>query len=83
MQVEEYMYFRKLPLHLRDRISDYYEYRIQGKMFDEEKILNELNDVLRVEVGDPSWWLPCCFIILAGPKQVENTWNFSNLNISV
>ena len=50
MQVKEYMSFRKLPQHLRLRISDYYEYRFQGKMFDEAKILSELNDVLRGQV---------------------------------
>ena len=49
-QVEEYMVYRKLPRNLRGRISDYYEHRYQGKMFDEENILGELNECLR-EVG--------------------------------
>ena len=46
-QVEEYMMSRKLPRVLRQKISDYYEHRYQGKMFDEENILGELNDSLR------------------------------------
>nr|AFB83347.1 hyperpolarization-activated cyclic nucleotide channel [Ciona intestinalis] len=50
MQVKEYMQFRKLPSGLRHRISDYYENRFQGKMFDEERILTELNHNLREEV---------------------------------
>ena len=46
-QVEEYMVYRKLPRNLRQRISDYYEHRYQGKMFDEDSILGELNECLR------------------------------------
>ena len=46
-QVEEYMVYRKLPRNLRQRISDYYEHRYQGKMFHEEGILGELNECLR------------------------------------
>ena len=41
------MSFRKLPVELRKRITDYYENRYQGKMFDEENILGELNECLR------------------------------------
>ena len=44
------MVYRKLPRNLRGRISDYYEHRYQGKMFDEKNILGELNECLR-EVG--------------------------------
>lgn len=51
MQVKEYMQFRKLPIPMRRRISDYYENRFQGKMFDEEKILSELNHNLKDEVN--------------------------------
>ena len=51
-QVEEYMISRKLPRQLRQRISDYYERRYHGKMFDEESILGELNECLR-EVRQP------------------------------
>ena len=46
-QVEEYMIFRKIPHNLRQSISEYYEHRFQGKMFDEEYILSELNSCLR------------------------------------
>ncbi|CAD5125844.1 DgyrCDS14043 [Dimorphilus gyrociliatus] len=49
-QVEEYMIYRKLPRSLRQRISDFYEHRYQGKMFDEERILSELNECLREEI---------------------------------
>ncbi|KAL3866127.1 hypothetical protein ACJMK2_043457 [Sinanodonta woodiana] len=49
-QVEEYMIYRKLPRKLRQKISDYYEHRYQGKMFDEETILGELNECLRQNV---------------------------------
>jgi hyperpolarization activated cyclic nucleotide-gated potassium channel 2 len=49
-QVEEYMVYRKLPRNLRQRITDYYEHRYQGKMFDEFSILNELNECLKEEI---------------------------------
>merc|ERR1712123_511310 len=48
--VKHYMIFRKLPLELRKRISDYYENRYQGKMFNEKQILRELNPVLREHI---------------------------------
>lgn len=41
------MIYRKLPRALRHRISEYYEHRFQGKMFDEFNILGELNECLR------------------------------------
>ncbi|XP_039651698.1 potassium/sodium hyperpolarization-activated cyclic nucleotide-gated channel 4-like isoform X1 [Perca fluviatilis] len=49
-QVEQYMSFHKLPADMRQRIHDYYEHRFQGKMFDEESILGELNEPLREEI---------------------------------
>ncbi|OAF67389.1 Potassium channel KAT1 [Intoshia linei] len=49
-QVEEYMIYRKIPRRLRDKISDYYCYRYQGKMFNEKEILCELSECLREEV---------------------------------
>ncbi|KAM4676116.1 potassium/sodium hyperpolarization-activated cyclic nucleotide-gated channel 4 [Discoglossus pictus] len=49
-QVEQYMSFHKLPGDMRQRIHDYYEHRYQGKMFDEESILGELNEPLREEI---------------------------------
>lgn len=44
------MSFHKLPAEMRQRIHDYYEHRYQGKMFDEESILGELNEPLREEI---------------------------------
>lgn len=35
---------------MRQKIHDYYEHRYQGKIFDEENILSELNDPLREEI---------------------------------
>ncbi|XP_062858654.1 potassium/sodium hyperpolarization-activated cyclic nucleotide-gated channel 3 [Trichomycterus rosablanca] len=49
-QVEQYMSFHKLPADMRQKIHDYYEHRYQGKMFDEESILGELNEPLREEI---------------------------------
>ncbi|XP_056335949.1 potassium/sodium hyperpolarization-activated cyclic nucleotide-gated channel 1 [Danio aesculapii] len=49
-QVEQYMSFHKLPADMRQRIHDYYEHRFQGKMFDEENILEELSDPLKEEI---------------------------------
>ena len=46
------MSFHKLPADFRQKIHDYYEHRYQGKMFDEDSILGELNEPLR-EVGVP------------------------------
>lgn len=41
------MSFHKLPSDFRQKIHDYYEHRYQGKMFDEESILDELSEPLR------------------------------------
>ncbi|KAK5867209.1 hypothetical protein PBY51_011722 [Eleginops maclovinus] len=49
-QVEQYMSFHKLPADMRQRIHEYYEHRYQGKIFDEESILEELNEPLREEI---------------------------------
>jgi hypothetical protein len=45
--VEEYMAYRKLPREMRQRITEYFEHRYQGKFFDEEAILGELSEKLR------------------------------------
>ena len=42
------MVWRKLPRDMRNRITEYYEHRYQGKMFDEAAILNELSERLRL-----------------------------------
>ena len=44
------MVWRKLPRDMRNRITEYYEHRYQGKMFDEENILNELSERLRLVI---------------------------------
>ena len=44
------MAYRKLPREMRQRITEYFEHRYQGKFFDEEAILGELSEKLR-EVG--------------------------------
>ncbi|CAF1132324.1 unnamed protein product [Adineta steineri] len=49
-QVEEYMAWRKLPREMRNRITDYYEHRYQGKIFHEDTILVELSERLRLDV---------------------------------
>ncbi|XP_007435249.1 potassium/sodium hyperpolarization-activated cyclic nucleotide-gated channel 3 [Python bivittatus] len=49
-QVEQYMSFHKLPGDTRQRIHEYYEHRYQGKMFDEENILEELSEPLKEEI---------------------------------
>lgn len=46
-QVEEYMAYRKLPREMRQRITEYFEHRYQGKFFDEELILGKLSEKLR------------------------------------
>jgi hyperpolarization activated cyclic nucleotide-gated potassium channel 2 len=42
------MVWRKFPREMRNRISEYYEHRYQGKMFDEDAILSELSERLRL-----------------------------------
>lgn len=74
-QVEEYMVYRKLPRNLRQRISDFYEHRYQGKMFDEDSILGELNECLR-EVSLFSHAL----IYLINPELQHKDRDFLSLN---
>lgn len=58
-QVEEYMAYRKLPREMRQRITEYFEHRYQGKFFDEELILGELSEKLReVRAGTRDHGLP-------------------------
>ena len=66
------MSFHKLPADMRQKIHDYYEHRYQGKIFDEESILNELNDPLR-EVSKPTK-LEILFL-----SQFELEKNFKNM----
>ena len=41
------MAYRKLPRDTRNKITEYFEHRYQGKFFDEELILGELSEKLR------------------------------------
>lgn len=41
------MSYRRLPLDMRKRITDYFEHRYQGKFFNEKWILDEMSDKLR------------------------------------
>ncbi|XP_038073833.1 potassium/sodium hyperpolarization-activated cyclic nucleotide-gated channel 1-like [Patiria miniata] len=51
-QVEEYMAYRKLPSDMRERITDYYDYRYHGKMFNEEVIFSEISVKLKEDVAN-------------------------------
>jgi hyperpolarization activated cyclic nucleotide-gated potassium channel 2 len=44
------MVWRKFPRDMRNRITEYYEHRYQGKMFDEDAILEELSERLRLVI---------------------------------
>jgi len=65
--VKQYMSFRKLPVELRKRITDYYENRYQGKMFNEDQIKAELNPSLRQQLLNAS----CRELIDAVPMFLE------------
>lgn len=41
------MSYRRLPLDMRKKITEYFEHRYQGKFFDEKWILDEMSDKLR------------------------------------
>ena len=41
------MAYRRLPRDMRQRITEYFEHRYQGKFFDENGILGELSEKLR------------------------------------
>ena len=45
--MQQYMQYRRFSKRLRWKITDYYENRYQGKMFDEKHVLEELNPLLR------------------------------------
>lgn len=68
-QVNEYMIYRKLPMDLRRRITDYYDHRFGGKMFDEAAILSEISDSLR-KVSEPAHLLYTIWMHL--PE--DNSW---------
>ena len=41
------MAYRKLPREMRQRITEYFEHRYQGKFFHEDQILGELSEKLK------------------------------------
>lgn len=45
------MSYRRLPVDMRKRITEYFEHRYQGRFFDEKWILNEMSDQLREVSG--------------------------------
>ncbi|KAJ8913213.1 hypothetical protein NQ315_016156 [Exocentrus adspersus] len=49
-QLEEYMKRKKLPMNLRERISQYYHYKYQKRYFKEEFIRNALPETINKEV---------------------------------
>ena len=79
-QVEQYMSFHKLPAGMRQRIHDYYEHRYQGKMFDEESILEELNEPLREVRRHPSihitliLFIPHTIVVFCCTRNVRAVW---------
>ena len=52
------MAYRKLPRVTRQKISEYFEHRYQGKFFDEEAILDELSEKLREVSQDKTIFTP-------------------------
>ncbi|KAL3314459.1 anaphase-promoting complex subunit Hcn1 [Cichlidogyrus casuarinus] len=71
-QVEEYMAYRKLPRALRQRITNYYEHRYQGKMFNEKDILGELSECLREQIVNYN----CRALVAAVPFFAHADHNF-------
>lgn len=46
-EVNEYLLFKNISEDLKNKVKQYYEMKYRGKLFDENNILNELNDSLR------------------------------------
>ncbi|EFN84826.1 Potassium/sodium hyperpolarization-activated cyclic nucleotide-gated channel 2 [Harpegnathos saltator] len=46
-QVKEYIYQKRLPRHLQDKLISYYEYRYQGSFFKENIISDTLSSLLK------------------------------------
>lgn len=76
-QVEEYMAYRKLPREMRQRITEYFEHRYQGKFFDEDCILGELSEKLREDVINYN----CRYIFEKSYLGLENNVFFNLLNL--
>ncbi|KAI8849359.1 hypothetical protein BC829DRAFT_185239 [Chytridium lagenaria] len=50
-EVNEYMTYRNLSDNIKKKVRDYFEMKYKGKFFDEEAILKEMNDSLRLEIA--------------------------------
>nr|CAH7758989.1 unnamed protein product [Callosobruchus chinensis] len=50
-QLDEYMRQKQLPLSLRDRIKNYYNFKFQHKYFNSERIHDMLPDKLKKEIN--------------------------------
>lgn len=59
------MAYRKLPRDMRQRITEYFEHRYQGKFFDEDVILGELSEKLREDVINYN----CRWVVIQSPDS--------------
>ncbi|KAJ3114433.1 hypothetical protein HDU96_002103 [Phlyctochytrium bullatum] len=50
-EVNEYMTYRNLSDGIKKKVRDYFDLKYKGKFFDEEAILKEMNDSLRLEIA--------------------------------
>ncbi|KAJ3388369.1 hypothetical protein HDU84_009803 [Entophlyctis sp. JEL0112] len=50
-EVHEYMTYRKLSEPIKVKVRQYYELKYKGKYFDEDAILNEMNESLKQEIA--------------------------------
>ena len=74
------MSFHKLPADLRQKIHEYYEHRFQGKMFDEDSILGELNDPLKEDFHMHLNWLNYHCILICNIMLIS--WRSSTLPLN-
>jgi len=47
MQLKEFTSFKKFPADMKNRLTEYFEVRFEKRLFDEQKIMSELNPLLR------------------------------------
>ncbi|KAJ3108527.1 hypothetical protein HDU97_000809 [Phlyctochytrium planicorne] len=50
-EVNEYMTYRNLSDSIKKKVRDYFAMKYRGKFFDEDAILSEMNDSLRLEIA--------------------------------
>lgn len=46
-ELQEYMRYKQLPVHLQNRLLKYYEFKYQKSYFNEAEILNVISDQLK------------------------------------